>query len=270
MTATTTNRNLQAALRLAEKGMAVFPCWPDKKMPVCKGGFHTATTDPKIVSAQWESYPAANIAVATGRVSGVFVFDIDMKHDHDGERELRALELKYGSLPSTVESVTPSGGRHLWFRMPEQAVPSSASKIAPGLDVRGDLGYALVPPSHVVDEDYGAGFYTWSVDSASEFADAPQWLLDLACPSQEVGQLDARRPADHWKRISKGVPHGSRNCSAASMAGMLLRKGLDPETTLNLMLGWDQLCTPPQGPEAIVATVESVLAIDIKRRGRAR
>ena len=261
----TSNRNLQAALRLAEKGMALFPCWPNKKNPICKRGLKDATTDTAIITAWWESHPAANIAVATGSKSGVFVFDIDMKHGKDGERELRAFEQKHGKLPPTVESITPSRGRHLWFRMPEQAIPNSTDKIAPGLDIRGDGGYVLVPPSHVV-EDYGAGSYAWSVDSASEFADAPQWIIDLACPAEPVSQLDMRRPTEHWKRIAKGVPAGARNMSAASLCGYLLRKGIEPETTLNLMLGWDLLCTPPQGPEAIVATVESVLAKEIRRR----
>ena len=245
--------------------MALFPCWANKKNPVIKRWQEEATTDPEIIAAWWNGWPAANIAVATGSKSGVFVFDIDMKHEKNGEEELRALEAKHGALPKTVESVTPSGGRHLWFRMPEQAISNSADKIAPGLDIRGDGGYVLVPPSHVV-EDYGAGSYTWSVDSASEFADAPQWLIDLACPSEPVSQLDMRRPTEHWKRIAKGVPAGTRNMSAASLCGYLLRKSVDPETTLNLMLGWDLLCTPPQGPEAIVATVESVLAKEIRRR----
>ena len=87
--------------------------------------------------------------------------------------------------------------------------------------------------------------------------------------AEAVSQLDTRRPTEHWKRIAKGVPAGTRNISAASLCGYLLRKGIEPETTLNLMLGWDLLCTPPQGPEAIVATVESVLAKEIKRRGKA-
>ena len=260
------NRHLQAALRLAEKGMAVFPCWPDKKNPVCKHGLKDATTDTKIITAWWEAYPTANVAIATGRTSGVFVFDIDMKHGKDGERELRAIELQHGKLPPTVEFVTPSRGRHLWFRMPEQAIANSTDKIAAGLDIRGDGGYVLAPPSHVV-EDYGSGCYSWSVDSAREFADAPQWLIDLACPPQNVSQLDMRRPQDHWKRIARGVGAGTRNMSAASLCGHLLRKGIDPETTLSLMLGWDLMCEPPQGADAIVIVVESVLRKELKRRG---
>jgi hypothetical protein len=264
MTANRTNKNLQAAIRLAEKGMAIIPCKAQGKVAVIKRWQEDATTDPEIIKAWWNGWPSANIAVATGRKSGVLALDVDMKHGKNGEAELRALEQKHGPLPATVESVTPSGGRHLWFRMPEQAISNSVEKIAPGLDLRGDGGYVLVPPSYVV-EDYGAGSYTWSVDSASEFADAPQWLIDLACPP--VSQLDVRRPTEHWKRIAKGVPAGTRNVSAASLCGYLLRRGIDPETTLSLMLGWDLLCTPPQGPEAILATVESVLAKEIKRRG---
>jgi Bifunctional DNA primase/polymerase, N-terminal/Primase C terminal 1 (PriCT-1) len=247
----------KAALALAMRGLAVFPCWQNRKTPVCKHGFKEATTDPKIIEAWWSSYPFANIAVATGRVSGVFVVDIDEKRGRTGEADLRALEVKHGPLPATVESITPSKGRHLWFRMPEFSVPSSVGKIAPGIDIRGDGGYVLVPPSCVDSH------YSWSVDSASEFADAPQWLFPIA----EVSHIDTRRPSEHWQRISRGVSEGTRNDSACSLAGYLLRKGIDPQTALELLLGWNLRCNPPEDEAIIVRTVESILEKEIKRRG---
>src|SRR5262249_54311451 len=115
----------KAALALATRGLAVFPCWQNRKTPVCKHGFKEATTDPEMIEAWWSSYLLANIAVATGRVSGVFVVDIDEKQGRAGEADLRALEVKHGPLPATIESITPSKGRHLWFRMPEFSVLSS-------------------------------------------------------------------------------------------------------------------------------------------------
>ena len=210
-------------------------------------------------------YPSANIGVSTGRPSGVFVVDIDMKNGKNGEQELRALELKYGKLPTTVELITPLGGRHLWFRMPEHAVPSSVDKIAPGIDIRGDGGYVLVPPSHVVEDD-GSGNYALGVDSGSEFADASEWLLELGVLPTAVGEIDARRPLEHWQRLTKGVPAGSRNCSAASLCGYLLRKDIHPETgpQPDVLVGF----APPAPTGAgILRTVELVLAKEIQRRG---
>src|SRR5262249_18429303 len=148
--------------------------------------------DPEIIEAWWNAYPIANIAVATGRVSGVFVLDVDVKGGRNGETDLRALEAKHGKLPVTIETITPTKARHLWFRMPTFPVPNSVGLLAPGLDVRGDGGYVLVPPSQI-----SGGRYEWSVDSAGEFADAPDWLI----PSASVTQIDQRWPDEHWQRV---------------------------------------------------------------------
>ena len=265
----TAHRNLQAALRLAGKGLAVFPCKASTKIAVIKRWQEEATTDPKIITAWWNGWPEANVAVATGSKSGVFVLDVDMKHGKNGEAELRALEAKHGALPKTVELITPSGGRHLWFRKPEFPVRNSVNKIAPGLDLRGDGGYVLVRPSYVV-EDYGAGSYTWSVDSASEFADAPDWLLALA--RSKVANLDERRPSSYWQRvICEGASEGARNATAASLAGYLLRLGIDREfgieTVLHIMLGWnDRHNRPPLPDQEIARTLESIAEREGQRR----
>jgi hypothetical protein len=248
----------QAALALALRGLAVFPCWPNKKTPVCRHGLKEATTDAAIIEAWWNAYPIANVAVATGRVSGAFVVDVDVKGGRDGEADLRALEAAHGKLPPTIEAVTPTKGRHVWFRMPEHPVPNSVGMLAPGLDIRGDGGYVLVPPSQI-----NGARYEWSVDSAGEFAYAPDWLFAKA----DIAHLDMRRPDEHWQRICRGVGAGARNASCASIAGMLLRRGVDPETTLELRLGWNLRCNPPQDEQDIVRTVESVLQKEIRRRG---
>ena len=90
----------------------------------------------------------------------------------DAEVELRKLEHAHGALPATVEAIT-ARGRHVYFKIPGERVPNSASKIAPGIDVRGDGGYVLAPPS--IHPSGRA--YAWSVDSSDTFAVAPDWLL---------------------------------------------------------------------------------------------
>ena len=93
--------------------------------------------------------------------------------DVDAEAELKKLEDQNSRLPPTVEAVT-ARGRHLFFKWPQRDVRKSASKVAPGIDVRGTGGYIVAPPSlHPSGKRY-----CWSVDSANTIATAPEWLLD--------------------------------------------------------------------------------------------
>jgi len=103
------------------------------------------------VQGWWRRWPHANLGVVTGAVSGLVVLDIDPRNGGDGS--LAALEGTHGRLPHTVESFTGGGGQHLYFRHPGVAVP--CHPIAPGLDVKGDGGLAVCPPStHVSGRDY--------------------------------------------------------------------------------------------------------------------
>ncbi|MGB8396385.1 MAG: bifunctional DNA primase/polymerase, partial [Pseudolabrys sp.] len=150
---------LRTAMALVHKGIAVFPCRPQDKRPATTNGLKDASKDLDVIRKWWHAQPQANIAIATGAVSNVFVIDVD---GLDAEVELRRLEAKHGNLPATVEVIT-ARGRHVYFQMPETPVRNSAGKIAPGIDVRGDGGYVLAPPSiHPSGKRY-----EWSVDCVS-------------------------------------------------------------------------------------------------------
>src|SRR5699024_8549698 len=69
---------LDAARSLASAGVPVFPCVPREKRPLTRRGFHDATTDLDQVSAWWDRWPSANIAIPTGPASGIEVVDIDI------------------------------------------------------------------------------------------------------------------------------------------------------------------------------------------------
>jgi hypothetical protein len=254
----------RAALYIARRGLAVFPLKPRDKIPLSYShGCKDATCSPERIEAWWSKHPDANIGVATGKASDMFVLDIDMKHGKNGEASLQAIETKFGKLPATVEAITPSGGRHLYFKLPDfdgaPEVSNSVDKIGHGLDVRGTGGYVVAPP--VIGKPYA-----WSVDSANAIAEVPVWFLSLLNPPVD---LDQRRGNEHFRRIARGVTEGSRNQSAASLAGYLLRRGVDPQTALDLLIAWDaQNCTPPQGATVILTTVESILRREIERRSR--
>ena len=131
------------------------------------------------------------------------------------------------NLPATVEVIT-ARGRHVYFQMPETPVRNSAGKIAPGIDVRGDGGYVLAPPSiHPSGKRY-----EWSVDCVSAFAAAPDWLL--AKITDANGNGAAPTPLSEWRAlIASGVAEGSRDNTVAKVSGHLLRRYIDPHVVLD-------------------------------------
>jgi hypothetical protein len=248
----------RAALALARRGLAVFPCCPRGKRPATTNGVKDATTDPDTIQRWWGREPQLNVAVATGDVSAIFVLDVD---GVDAEAELRKLEQKYGELPSTVETIT-ARGRHVFFKMPRTAVGNSASRVALGIDVRGDGGYVLVPPSmHPIGRQY-----TWSVDSASKFAAAPEWLIaNISTPNNGVEKCAT--PPSEWLKIFKGINEGQRDNELTRLCGYFLRRYIDPIVTLELLHLVNAACCRPSLPRKdIERIVASIVRREIKRR----
>jgi hypothetical protein len=166
-----------APMALARFGLAVFPVVRGRKVPAIKNWQSVATTDPAAVATIFARLPGCNIGAATGSPSGAFVLDIDCKAT-DGEQTLADLVRRHGPLPDTWAVATPSGGRHLWFSQPGGRRIGNRVGFAPGLDLRGDGGFAVVPPSAI-----GGAEYRWlRKPCAAGPAEAPEWLLDLAAP----------------------------------------------------------------------------------------
>ena len=199
---------IEDARSLASRGMALTPC--RGKIPLTPHGCLDATTDLAQIEAWWTQHPDANIAIATGAKNGIFVVDIDA--DKGGEELIKKLEREHFAIPPTVEVITGGGGRHLYFRLPNfdeaPSIKNSASKLAPGIDIRGDGGYVICPPSIHPDTKRA---YRWSVDSALEFADAPVWLIALVARAQFKSDRDAeearrRLAGDREGRRGRGLP----------------------------------------------------------------
>src|SRR6516165_11217578 len=140
---------LAAALSFVNRGLPVFPVSAKSKRPLTLRGFKDATTDEAQVRAWWTKRPKAMIGIPMGPRSKMWLFDVDV--DLDGPKELAQLTAQYGPLPETLTSSTPGGGSHFYFLWNGANIRNSASKIAPGLDVRGDGGYTIVPPSTRAD-----------------------------------------------------------------------------------------------------------------------
>jgi hypothetical protein len=195
-------------------------------------GVEDATLDERTIANWWRRYLWANVAVATGSPMRLLVVDIDL--DAGGEASLVALEREHGALPATVEALTPGGERHLYFLVPvERPLPTiSAGKLGPGIDHRCQGGYVAAPPSTVARKAY-----TWSVNSADRFADAPAGLLDLL--GRGRGNRSAT-PPEEWLQLvtdqstkARGIraSHESPACCSATYRSRRSRQSSSPAGT---------------------------------------
>ncbi|MEU8891122.1 bifunctional DNA primase/polymerase [Streptomyces sp. NPDC048442] len=134
------------------------PALPAPPAPPCRGecglpghGVHDASTDPAVVRALFAAAPwATGYGIACGRPPHHLIgIDLDPRPNTEPDAALQHLARTHlFTVPPTVTVLTPSGGRHLWLTGPAGVtVPNSASRLAPGIDVRGAGGYLVGPGS---------------------------------------------------------------------------------------------------------------------------
>lgn len=166
-----------SAMRCAKKGWPVFPL--NGKIPMIAHGLNAASTDPTQIREWWTRWPDANIGLCTGAAAGIWVLDLDNKPDKNGIASIDALESEHGVTPPTLTIRTGSGGFHAYFAAPTDREVRNRTAVRPGIDVRGDGGYVVAPPSiHP-----GTGLPYAVVESRRvPIIEAPAWLLDLVAP----------------------------------------------------------------------------------------
>lgn len=162
----------EAAVEYAKQGIPVFPCNRAKR-PIIKDGFHGATADVAQIRKWWSENPYASIGMPTGVTSGVWVLDADV-YKSEGKEALQRLIKGHGeAFSATRVQKTGGGGLQYFFKHPGFKIPSRNGKLeGPGLDVKGDGGYVIVPPSI-----HSSGRpYRWLNEGPA--MDAPEWLLE--------------------------------------------------------------------------------------------
>jgi hypothetical protein len=170
------------ALAYAQQGKPVFPCSPKTKAPLVEGdrdqdgklipgtgGFYKATCNEDQIIAWWTQWPNAWIGVPTGALSDRFIVDLDRKPGQaDGLVEWEKFVAENGGIePITRRCRTPSTGEHIYFRNHPGVRNVTLGKLRPGIEIKGEGGYTIVPPSPG---------YLWLNDEPVR--DAPPWMLD--------------------------------------------------------------------------------------------
>ena len=249
---TDANTLLETALAYAALGWRVLPLRSRDKRPLLEEWPQKATADPPTILGWWEKWPTANVGIATGAGSGLFVLDVDPAKD--GFATLEHLQDTYGRLPETVTCRSGGGGLHLYFAYPLYVtIRNSAGKLGSGLDIRGEGGYIVAPPS----VHPSGAVYEWRRDPwQNDPALPPPWLVQLlVAPSRGKEQ--------GGKNDSERVPLGQRNSWLISEAGRLRRAGSDEMTILATLYMLNRIkCDPPLPEDEVAAIAKSVMRYD--------
>ena len=246
----TNDRMMECALEYANQGFAVFPLSPKDKFPIYSGGFKIATTDPVQIGKWWRRNPDANIGIATGQPSGgLIVIDLDVDEDKgiDGFETMRDWERSHDALPDTANTITGRGGYHLLYRSNEPI--KNRVGILPGVDVRGDGGYIVAPPS--IHPNGRA--YEWE-QTIDEFGIAPvNEVVRAFLSSGDSGDASEFVVPDE-------IPAGSRNDTLFKMACSLQARGYsDSAIIASVEAENNERCVPPLPDEEVQKIIESAL-----------
>ena len=244
------NPELLASVKLyLNHGLSVLPLAPGKKTPITKNGVKDATSDLEFV-LEYFAKPKnqhANIGIATGAPSGnVIVIDLDVDDDagKDGIETLHTWEATYGALPDTVQSITPRGGNHLFYRVNRDIKNSTNEELA--VDIRGTGGYVVAPPSHT-----SVGTYEWEFPldeiAIAQADDNVYAFIDYVAKKNKKG--------DYFE-LPKQIGKGGRVNTLFKYASSLQSWGFsDDELIERVETANAERCTPPLSDKELKAKV---------------
>lgn len=228
-----------AALRYAKHGLAVLPLYETRagacacgkpdcprpgKHPRTRNGVKDASRDPATIREWWTRWPGASIGIATGKVNGLLVLDVD---GPEGQASLK--QFTHDKIPAVWLAGT-GRGVHAYFRYSDGEIRSQ--RLGPGLDVRGEGSYVVAPPStHVSGK-----VYTWKhgpTDNGAQVdGNVPGWLLGALRERKGSSRTgEGPKPA-----TAERILEGERNNHLMSLAGVMRRRGSSEEAILQALL----------------------------------
>ena len=242
-----------AAIEYAKKGFAVFPLKYRDKVPLTRNGCKDATTDAAQIKAWWQKYPNANIGLATGSVSqNVFVIDLDIDEDRgiDGYHSLEDWQREHGDFPETWTAITGRGGYHLYYR--GNGKVKNRAGIIDGVDIRGNGGYVVAPPSI----HKNGNRYEWEY-SPDEF--------EIAKADNNVEYFlnhdDQKQSAAFT--MPNIVAAGQRNQMLFRFACMMQAKGASDQSVFAATMAENESsCSPPLTEQEVKVIVASATRYD--------
>lgn len=233
-----------AATDLVSLGFSVIPLKAGSKLPLVKAWQRLANSELETITHWARQWPDANIGVATGDASGVCVIDLDVKDDRNGIKTIEALAKKGKVLPPCPTVATPSGGRHLYFRMVPGlknvvGVTGAGRGLGLGVDFRAKGGFVVAPPSILPN-----GAYRWLLPPMTpNFLRLPDWALAMLRPPpvKPAQRFESKQATGEAERALEGIARrvatattGERNnllyWAAYTAAGMVKEGRIGSDT----------------------------------------
>ena len=185
--------------------LPIFPCNPAKE-PLSVHGFKSARR-----GAKWKHWPL--VGFPTGAASGIDILDID-------PTGVKWFGANLDALPSTRAHETQRG-LHLLFKH-APGLRCSTNKIAEGVDIRADGGYAIWWPSTgrpiedhpicempdwLVAEAMNGGPDTWYPRQSLFTPHDPVWVADLTAALRRMNAEDWRGQWGEWFELLMGAKY---------------------------------------------------------------
>lgn len=189
-------------------------------------------------------YPDCGVGIVTGTISGIVVLDID------SEDALRWAE-QQGLLETAT--VKTRKGIHVYFLHPGIYVPNAVNLDGMRMDIRGDGGYVVAPPTCIGDHTYH-----WIKDYKGQIAKFPETLLS------QFGRK--KRHSKTVRDLYGGVNEGERNISLTRIAGSLVSDGLTYQECLSVLLAVNEKNRPPLSNKEIENILKSIIGYQKERK----
>jgi len=241
---------LETALQYLKRGFSVIPVRGKTCLLPSWTEFQTRKPTKEEVENWFFELNPTGIAIVTGKISEIIVFDVEAGED-----------INQFDLPETLTSKTGGGGWHYYFKYPKDKTVKSAN-LRQSMDVEADLksdgGYVIAPPS----QHQSGNRYQWITDfENAQLAEIPDWLIQESVQKESTPK--------EWDKIIEGVPEGERHTNATSLAGKLLRHLPIEEwksVVAPLMKTWNERNDPPLPMNELVQIVDSLAQKEARAR----
>lgn len=240
------------ALLYIELGWSVIPVGNDKKPLVKWQQYQTKLPSKNEVIDWFDKYPKANIAIVTGKISGIMVVDIDPRNG-GSDQDFKLIK--------TLIASTGGGGYHYYFKYEPHI--KNLKNIKPGIDLKTEGGYVIAPPSiHL-----SGNLYRWVSPPSIKLLDIlPSFIHEWV----ELTEYE-NNPIQNNSNKYKGVSAGSRNNTASSVIGKLLASLKSEEwenTAWPLFQGWNSRNEPPLDETELKEIFESISKRELDQRNK--
>lgn len=207
---------LESAQQYIDAGLSVIPVKADgSKSPVITGwrAYSNKLADAATLAEWFAPGKVVGIGVVPGPASGNLVI-LDFEH-RDGESAyvewIRRLPDDLRELAETLPTVTtPSGGRHIWIRLPAAQPGARLARYANAktkIEIRGE-GHQVLAPGCPPECHATGNLYEWAIRGEVAELEIETWqaLVYWCCQCNDFTAPEQTRDRDH---VAPGTPAGA-------------------------------------------------------------